>query len=130
MKKGDSFRHLFQVTEEIHQNFIELFKDRNPLHTDRKFAVRYGFDQEVMHGNILNGFLSYWVGECLPIRNVAIHDQSIQYIHPVYRNDQLTLGVVVDDIFESVGSIELSFQFSNQKNTVVAKGKLQLAVLT
>ena len=56
MKKGDVFRQSFTVSDDVHQKFIELFKDRNPLHVDASFAESKGFKGRVMHGNILNGF--------------------------------------------------------------------------
>ena len=77
MKEGDCFEARFTVTEETYLGFISLFKDKNPLHTDATFARLRGFDDKVMHGNILNGFLSYFIGECLPMKNVIIHSLFI-----------------------------------------------------
>ena len=68
MIKGQEFSHTFQVTESVYRGFIEIFKDKNPLHTDEAFARSKNFQGKVMHGNILNGFLSYFIGECLHIR--------------------------------------------------------------
>ena len=85
MLKGDSFSKEFIIDNEIYIGFINLFKDRNPLHTDIAFAKEKGFNATVMHGNILGGFLSYFIGECLPEKNVIIHSQEIKYYNPVLR---------------------------------------------
>jgi 3-hydroxybutyryl-CoA dehydratase len=106
INKGDKYTEPFIVSKEIYSGFIQVFKDKNPLHTDALFAQTRGFDAEVMHGNILNGFLSYFVGECLPTKDVIIQIQTIKYALPVYLNDTLLLYAEVVDVFESVNTIE------------------------
>ena len=126
----DRFEQLFTVSEEVYQGFISLFGDKNPLHTDHNFARAHGFIGKVMHGNILNGFLSYFIGECLPVKNVIIHTQSIQYKKPVYLNDTLTFEAIVTGIFDSVKAVELKFSFKNQDRRELAKGKIQIGILS
>jgi 3-hydroxybutyryl-CoA dehydratase len=126
---GDSYRQKFSVSEKIHEGFIDLFKDYNPLHTDDTFAKNMGFQQKVMHGNILNGFLSYFIGECLPVKNVIIHSEQIQYKLPVYLGDELTLDVTVKDVHESVNTVELAFRFLNGESKLVSNGKIQIGIL-
>ncbi len=129
MNHGDQYKVDFKLTDKIYQGFINLFEDRNCLHTDHSYAVSKGFDDVVMHGNILNGFLSYFIGECLPIKNVMIHSQDIKYSKPVYCQDDLTFFAVVTDVISSVSVVILSFYFENQNNIKVAKGKVQIGVL-
>ncbi len=129
MKKGDTFSHEFIVSEEIHRGFIELFKDRSPLHIDDSFAVSKGFKGKVMHGNILNGFMSFFIAECLPYENVIIHSQQINYSKPVYMNDQLNLVASIEEIHEAVNAVEFRFYYNNQNNVKVAKGRFQIGLL-
>jgi|SRR5450432_482927 len=128
-KKGDYFSEQFIVSSEIHERFIDLFKDKNPLHTDESFAIANKFESRVMHGNILNGFISYFVGECLPSKNIIIHSQDIVYKKPVYLNDRLRLNVTVENIYESVHAVEFKFEFINTGLKLVAKGKFQIGLL-
>ena len=100
-KKGDTYHISFVVNSDVYNGFIAIFNDQNPLHTDERFAINKGFKGSVMHGNILNGFLSNFVGEHLPDKNVIIHSQSIQYKQPVYLNDVLQFTATVNDIYES-----------------------------
>lgn len=116
----------FAVSASIYNGFIQLFKDTNPLHTDESFAIQKGFKGKVMHGNILNGFLSYFIGECLPTKNVIIHSQEIQYKLPVYLNDVLQFKAKITDIFESVNVIEFKFEFRNTDSKVVSKGTIKI----
>lgn len=81
-----------------------------------------------MYGNILNAFVSFFVGECLPTKEVVIHSQEIQYKNPVYMNDTLIFDAKVDGIYESVNTVEFKFKFVNEEGLVVAKGKVQIGV--
>ena len=129
LKVGTQFQHSFTVDETVYFGFISLFQDNNPLHTNEQFAQAKGFKSKVMHGNILNGFISYFVGECLPDKNVIIHSQEIKYLKPVYLNDKLEMKVVVDAYFESVQTIEFKFYFENQDRFKIARGKISIGIL-
>ncbi len=129
MKKGDQFSHQFLVTDKIYNGFIELFNDRNPLHTDAQFSSAKGFKSEVMHGNILGGFISYFIGEGLPIKNVIIHSQEIKYFKPVYRDTPLLFSAVIEEMHESMGVIEFKFIFEDQDRQKLAKGRIQIGII-
>lgn len=122
-------KQIFHVTDEVYRAFQDCSNDRNPLHTEENFAIARGFRGIVMYGNILNVFVSYFVGECLPIKNVVIHSQEIQYKNPVYMDDVLTFDATVDGVYESVNTMEFKFKFANKEGQVVAKGKVQIGVL-
>ena len=123
---GDVFEEVFRVTDEVYLGFIQTFKDKNPLHTDEKFAIDKGFKGKVMHGNILNGFLSYFIGECLPTKNVIIHSQEIKFKNAVYLNDELQFKAVITGVYESVNAIEFKYDFKNAEAKLVAKGIIQI----
>ncbi len=129
MKIGDKYSQSFVVTPDVYEGFLSSFNDRNPLHTNADFARAYGFENKVMHGNILNGFVSYFVGECLPVKNVAIQSQSINYALPVYLGDQLEFTADIKDFFDSVQAYFFEFSFRNQKGKKVARGEVQVGLL-
>jgi acyl dehydratase len=128
-KPGRVFEHSFSVSDDVYEGFIRIFKDRNPLHTDREFAASKGFAGCVMHGNILSGFLSCFIGETLPVKNVIIHSQEINYKKPVYLNDTVVLKAVVSEIHESVNVVIFKYTFAKQTGELVAKGNIQIGVL-
>lgn len=127
--QGDSYSQQFTVSESVHSQFVALFRDENPLHTDEAFAKAKGFQGRVMHGNILNGFLSYFIGECLPTKDVIIHSQEIQFKNAVYMGDVLGFAATVEGFYESVNAVEFKFSFKNAAAKVVAKGKIQIGLL-
>lgn len=129
LSKGTAFRREFAVSLEVYEGFVRIFNDRNPYHVDDETAQRKGFARRIMHGNILGGFLSYFVGECLPSKEVVILSQEIKFHKPVYLNDTVTLEAEVAEIFESVRMAEIKFEFVNQDKVKVAKGKIAVGFL-
>ena len=129
-EKGQVYTTDFKVTEDVYRSFQSCSRDMNPLHTNETFAQEKGFVSVVMYGNILNAFLSYFIGETLPIDNVIIHSQEISFKKPVYLNNEIHLEAIVDEIFESVNAVIFKYKFLNKENSVVvAKGKIQIGIL-
>lgn len=129
MKTGDQYRYEFAVTNEVYSGFLNAFKDNNPLHINKSFAESKGFKDIVMHGNILNGFISYFVGELLPVKDVMIIQQEIRYHSPVFLNDILLFSAIHSDTFDSVNAMEFKFEFKNTEGKKVAKGKLLIGII-
>lgn len=125
----DVYQECFTVTEEVYFSFQQCSGDYNPLHTDENFAKSKGFSQRVMYGNILNAFLSCFIGEKLPTKEVIIQSQEIFYKNPVYLNEELKFEAVVAGIYESVRTVEFKYKFIRQDGIVAAKGKIQIGVL-
>jgi 3-hydroxybutyryl-CoA dehydratase len=125
---GQIFEREFQVTEDVVAGFGQLFRDQNPLHTDADFARNHGFKDKVVYGNVLSGYLSYLVGEMLPIRNVAILSQKINFSHAVYTGETLKLSARVSGVFDEASVIELKFKFQAGAETK-ARGLLQVKIL-
>lgn len=120
----------FKVTQEVYDAFQLCSGDMNPLHTDEEFARSKGFGQRVMYGNILNAFVSTLIGMCLPVPDVIIHSQDIEYRKPVFLNDTLEAEMKVAEVHESVNAVELKFAFRNTATgKTVARGHIQIGVI-
>jgi len=129
MTEGQTYKQQFTITESVYHGFINTFNDNNPLHTDSTFAKSKKFQDVVMHGNILGGFLSYFIGECLPVKNVIIHSQNIKYFNPVYLNQTLDFTATVSDVVEAVNVVIFDFIFRNATGLKIAKGKIQIGLI-
>ena len=123
------YHHLFVVTQEVYDAFQKCSSDRNPLHTNKEFACSKGFPECVMYGNILNGFVSYFIGMLLPSPDVIIHSQDIAYKNPVFMGDELDFTAKVEDISEAVKAVMFKFTFRNRSGKIVAKGHVQIGVI-
>jgi len=126
---NDCYKQQFAVTPEVYKHFQECSNDRNPLHTDEKFARAKGFPEKVMYGNILNAFVSYFIGECLPTKDVIIHSQEIAFKNPVFLNETLDFEARVSGVYEAVNAIEFKYKFIKPDGKIAAKGLIQIGVL-
>ena len=125
--------HIYHVTPEVYYSFQRCSNDYNPLHTDALFAKRKGFESPVMYGNILNAFLSHFVGMLLPARNVMILAQNILFQKPIYMDDEITFEASIDKFSPTVNFIDYKFKFrkiKDDKKELIANGHIQIKLLT
>lgn len=122
---GQKFSHIFKINESQIDSFRLLSGDNNPLHINSKYAIEKGFNEKIVYGNLQNCFLSFFVGEMFPIKNVIIISQSINYNKPVYNKNIIKLQAEIINIFESIDVYELKFEFVNKKQRV-SYGKIFL----
>lgn len=132
-EKSANIQYTYKVTPEVYYSFQRTSNDYNPLHTDEAFANSKGFEGRVMYGNILNAFVSHFVGMLLPTREVMIQTQDINYHKPVYLNDAIQLEAGVETVSEAVNIINYKLKFrriTEGKSELVAKGHVQIGLLT
>lgn len=129
-------RHIecrYEVTEEVYKAFQVVSGDMNPLHVDKEFAQSKGMQDRVMYGNILNAFISHFVGMRLPSPDVMILAQDINYHLPVYLNDELLLDVKIEDYSDAVRVVNYKFVMykltGEDKKPKVAKGHVQIKMI-
>ena len=133
VRRSLAIRHSYQVTQEVYDSFQCCSNDFNPLHTDYSYAVAKGFQGRVMYGNILNVFVSHFVGMLLPAKEVMIQSQDIFFHKPVYLNDEILLEATIGQVSEAVNVIIYKLKFSRckgDKMELVAKGHVQIGLLT
>ena len=123
------YQHGFVVSQSVYDAFQQCSGDFNPLHTQIEFAHSKGFPECVMYGNILNGFVSYFIGMMLPTPDVIIHSQDIIFKNPVFLNDKLEFSAKVEEISEAVNTVIFKYTFRNAEGKVVAKGHVQIGVI-
>ena len=119
----------YKLDNNLYENFRDIFRDFNPLHTNELYAIEKGFKGVVMHGNILNGFLSNFIGENFGLSNTIIHSQSIVFLKPVYLNSLLKLEAKITEVYESVNTCLIKYAFINEEGIKVSKGKLQIGII-
>jgi acyl dehydratase len=116
----------------VYYSFQRVSSDYNPLHTDEAYATACGFTSRVMYGNILNAFVSHFVGMTLPTRDVIIQSQDLNYHKPVYLHDRLELQYDIENVSEAANSVTFKLKFYKQTETkpmLVAKGHVSVGLL-
>lgn len=128
---GQIFNREFVVSSEVYTGFLNIFNDHNPMHVDDQYAVAHGFPSKIMHGNILGGFLSYFVGECLPSKKVVIMSQVMNFHKPFFENDTLLFEAKLHGLYaeDTVGEFKYKFK-AKATGDLIAKGKLQVNLLS
>ena len=132
-ERTETMQHTYKVTPDVYYSFQRCSNDFNPLHTDKMYAIEKGFTGQVMYGNILNTFISHFVGMLLPSRDVMILSQDISFHKPVYIDEDSLLEASVETVSEAVNTIEYKLKFrrvSADKPELVAKGHVQIKLLT
>jgi acyl dehydratase len=114
--------HVVSYTTRTDQALLyRLNGDRNPLHSDPKFAARAGFPKPILHGLCTYGFtgraLLHAVCGSDPTRFKAIEGR---FSHPVMPGDTLDVKIWVD-------GNEAVFQTWAGENMVIDSGKLTFA---
>ena len=127
-KVGESWKNQWIINEDLYFKFLNISRDKNPMHTDHDFAKSHGFPEKIVHGNLLNCFLSYFIGEIIPTKNVIIIEQKIRYLKPIFINNKINFVSNVDKYVESVRFV--SFKFSFYKNDLeISSGHIHINIV-
>ena len=122
-------KKIYTITPLIYRSFLRMFRDKNPIHVDERVAIKRGFEGPVMHGGILNGFISNFVGMEFPAQNSLLQAVEIQYKSPCYLHDKILLQSVVMDKIRSVGVLRMDLTLTNMtRNSIAAKAKIQVGL--
>lgn len=129
IEENFEFSKSYRIDETVYRALVEAFGDQNPLHVDDEYARRSGFDRRVMHGAILQGFLSNFVGMHFPGKNSLILSVSLNYHQPCYLSDEVVLTARVRQKTETGSAVVLEVKFRNAgADTLVASGRAQVAL--
>ncbi len=129
MVVGSTYKSNYLISEDVFVSFRDTFKDFNLLHIDDRHAVKHGYKSKIMYGNILNGYISHFVGELLPLKEVIILTQNINFREPFYLNETISLSASIIEFYKSSKTYEIAFGFSNSKNNIIANGNLKIKSL-
>ena len=124
---GTRFRQQYAIGEDVYRRFLDLFGDASPLHVDDQAAISCGFAAKLMHGAILNGFISNFVGMNFPGKRTLELGVEIHFIKPTYVGDVLELEATVKERLESRRVAVLQFRF-RRETTTVANGRITVMI--
>ena len=127
-KIGDTWNHEWVINKKLYKDFLALSNDRNPIHVNSNYAKSKGFKDKIIHGNILSCFISFFIGELLPIKDIVIISQNIKYKNEMYVNDIVKLNAILSNYSNSVNFAQFDFQFVRNK-IQVASGDVKIKIL-
>lgn len=127
IREGDTFQRGYRINPAVYEAFLATFGDHSPLHVDEAYARDRGFEGLVMHGSILNGFISHFVGMHVPGRRALLLSVDLHYSQPSYLGDQLTLHASAVQRVEAIRAVVLHVRFFNETRGVqVARGRVRV----
>src|SRR5437667_10148475 len=119
----------YVITSDVYRNFLSAFDDRSPIHVDVDYARSCGFADAVMHGAILSGFLSHFVGMVFPGANSLLLSMEFRFSNPSYLGDILRLQANVAQKLDVQQVVVMHFAFVNQtRGVTAATGRVQVKV--
>ena len=119
----------YVISLEVYDHFLAAFDDRSPIHVDDVHARQRGFPEKVMHGTLLNGFLSHFVGMFFPGRLSLLLSVDLRFAQPSHLGDVIRLEAVVSQKLEARNVIVLDATFSNiTRDCLAARGRIQVMV--
>tara|TARA_B100001250_G_C19756108_1_gene770167 strand:- start:284 stop:673 length:390 start_codon:yes stop_codon:yes gene_type:complete len=125
---GQSWNHEWVISKKLVKYFLKLSKDYNPMHTNADHAKSKGYEDKIVHGNILSCFISYFIGELLHLKDVVIIGQKIKYENAFYIDDVIKLHAVTTKYSSSVNFAEFDFHFI-KNDLQIASGNIQIKIL-
>ena len=123
--EGWSVQHSYDLSPAVYEAFLSAFDDRSPIHVDADYARAAGFSDCVMHGAILNGFLSHFVGMVFPGRRALLLSADIRYLAPSYLGDKINLIATVAQKVSSQRVAVLNVRF-DKGAALLATGRVQV----
>lgn len=119
----------YEITPEVYRSFLDTFNDRSPVHVDEAHARAQGFDGLVMHGAILNGFLSNFIGMVFPGANTLELSVEIRFLKPCYLGDKLRMRGEVAQKLEAASVVLLHVSYQNlTRGNLAANGRVQVKI--
>jgi acyl dehydratase len=129
IKVGMKVSRDYVITPEIYEHFLAAFHDYSPVHVDDEFARSRGFPERVMHGSLLNGFISHFVGMNFPGRFSLLLSVDLRFLNPSYLGDAIHLEAVVSQKMDARHVVVLDVVLSNTtRNHLAARGRIQVMV--
>lgn len=126
---GDQASREYTITPAVYAHFLAAFADRSPIHVDAEYARRRGFSGPVMHGAIMSGFVSHFVGMHFPGRRSLLLSVDLRYSRPSFLGDRFALEATVSQTVQSQRVVVLNLAFHNlTQGQVTATGRAHVAV--
>ena len=90
IKVGDFAENKKAFTEADVLEFARISGDFNSAHIDVDYAKTTKFKKRIVHGLLTAGLISSLLGMELPGKGTLYLEQNLQFLAPVYFNEQIT----------------------------------------
>ena len=95
LKVGDTFEEPYSLTQEQVNAFAALSGDKNPVHTDVRYAAGTPFKKPIVHGIFSAAVFSKILGTIFPGEGTIYLSQTLQFKRPVFPGENYSAKVEV-----------------------------------
>ena len=110
------------ITESMVDDFAKLTGDFSPIHMDEDYASTTTFQKRVVDGMLLASFLSKIVGMYLPGKHALDFSQSVDFRHPCFIGDMITISSIVVDKSSSTKILKIESKIINEDGKILLSG--------
>ncbi len=129
IREGHRTSHDYVITPQVFDHFLAAFEDTNPVHVSDAAAQARGFPERIMHGMILGGFLSHFIGVHFPGTDAVLQSVQLQFKSPCHIGDKITISAEVVQVVDAVRVLALDLTLRNtSRDRIAAKAKIQVSV--
>lgn len=125
---GDTAEITKRITASDVEGFAEVSGDHNPLHLDEEFAKSTRFGRRIAHGMLTASLVSSVIANKLPGEGSIYLGQTLQFVAPVFLDDEITARVTVKQIRDDKPIVKLETICANQRNEIVIRGEATVLV--
>jgi acyl dehydratase len=119
----------YVISPEVYEHFLAAFHDFSPIHVDEELAKSRGFQGKVMHGALLNGFVSHFVGMHFPGETSLLLACDLRFSNPSYLGDSIRMTVEVSQKMDAHRIVVLNATLTNiTRNHLAARGRIQVKI--
>lgn len=109
------------ITELDILRFVELSGDKNPIHSDEKYAQTTMFGRRIAPGIMVASYISAVIANDLPGPGAIYLQQDLRFQAPVFIGDTITVQVRMVDV-PRPGRLLLETSCTNQDGVQVISG--------
>jgi len=117
----------YTITQDVYAHFLGAFEDNSRIHVDEAYARARGFKGRVMHGAILSGFVSHFVGVHFGGDRALLLTLELRYAHANYLDDVVEIRSTVLQRVDSMRVVVLDLRINNvTRGELAASGRAQV----
>ena len=112
------------ITEKMMLQFREISGDENPMHLDSEYAIKHGYESNIVYGLLTASFYSKLAGMFLPGKYCILKSVETFFERPVYIGDVLRIYGKVKEKDDRFQQAIVKAKITNQHNKTVSKANI------
>ena len=119
---GKSESLLVNITPDSIDEFSKLSGDYSSIHIDNLYANNRGFKSRLVHGVLIQSYISAFIGMRLPGKHGLLQSMSCQFRLPCYAPNRLNIVGVVNKRSEAMRVVGIQITVSDLTGNILVTG--------